>query len=191
MDLLRRVGTVLTYAAMAVAVVGGVLGVLISRDVIRLAKVATGSMRPGIPVGALVASVPVAPDDVAVGDVVMFRPPEPFADADGTPVAHRVVAVETQGARLLVRTRGDANAAADPWVLDARGTTFYRVTWDSLAAGRVTAMVDPSNPRALANFFLLPAWVVALRLIWCERKPPRHRAPRPDSGRPAGRPATA
>ncbi|HVF06094.1 MAG TPA: signal peptidase I [Frankiaceae bacterium] len=179
MRALRRLAGLLTYAAMAVALAAGLVSVLVARDAVRLARVTTGSMRPGIPVGALVASVPVDTDAVGVGDVVMFRPPAPFADADGTPVAHRVVAVERHGDALQIRTRGDANATADPWVLDGRGTTFYRVTWDSLAAGRLTSAVDPGNPRTLANFFLLPAWIVSLRLIWSDRPPPRHRRPRP------------
>lgn len=178
MRVLRRLGTVLTYALTAVALAGVAVSLLVARDVVRLARVTTGSMRPGIPVGALVASVPADADSVGVGDVVMFRPPAPFADAHGTPVAHRVVSVERQRGALRIRTRGDANAAADPWLLDARGTTFYRVTWHSLAAGRLTAAVDPGNPRTLANFFLLPAWLVSLRLIWNDRPPPRHRLPR-------------
>lgn len=182
MRVTRTLATAVSWAAVAVALAGGVAGVLVARDTIRVAHVASGSMRPGIPVGALVAGVPADGHRLAVGDVVMFRPPAPFADAQGTPVAHRVVAVETQPGRTLVRTRGDANAAADPWLLDAAGTTFYRVTFSSLAAGRLTAAIDPTEPRAAANLLLVGAWLVTLRLIWGERRPPRHRAPRPARG---------
>ena len=184
---IHALATGATYAAMTLAVAAGVVAVLVATDRIRLARVLTGSMRPTIPVGALVAGVPT--ERVEVGDVVMFRPPAPYADADGTPVAHRVIAVSTQDGRRLVSTSGDANAAPDPWQLDAAGTTFYRVAGDSLLAGRLTVAIDPGNPRTAANFVMVPAWLVTLRLIWNGREgsdpaperrrgPGRHRAPR-------------
>lgn len=175
--LLRSVADGVTSAFVLLALAGGVAAVLVARDDVRLARVTSGSMAPELPVGALVAAVPER--TVEVGDVVLFRPPPPFADAAGTPVAHRVVGIDDQGGRRLVRTRGDANAAPDPWVLDAAGTTFFRVAGHSLAAGRLTASVDPTNPRTAANLVLLPAWYIVLRLIWSDRKPPRHRAALP------------
>lgn len=71
----------------------------------------TGSMRPGMPPGSLIAVKPVAFDEVRVGDVVTYQ----IRSGDPAVVTHRVVGTtsSTGGDRLLI-TRGDANDLDDP-----------------------------------------------------------------------------
>ncbi|MFI6683194.1 signal peptidase I [Streptomyces sp. NPDC050485] len=85
---------------------------------LRYVPVLTGSMSPGMPPGSLAVTAPLDPADLAVGQIIAFRPPAPLAPQDGKPVLHRVWKLETQpdGHRSL-QTKGDANAAEDSWVL--------------------------------------------------------------------------
>lgn len=70
--------------------------------------VATPSMGQTAPVGSLVFTRPA--DQVVVGDIVSYHPP----GAAGETITHRVVLIDSQGG---LHTRGDINAADDPWTL--------------------------------------------------------------------------
>jgi signal peptidase I len=111
------------------ALVPLVIGLLVVAGRLRVEPVLTGSMAPGIPVGTLVAVTPAS--SVHVGEVIMFVPP-----GAARPVLHRVVSVDGG-----VRTKGDANAAADPWVLSGG---FWRLRWASPEFGRALAALRAS-----------------------------------------------
>jgi len=64
------------------------------------------SMRPALRAGDLVLTTDVAPEKIAVGDIVRFR-------VGGSYVLHRVVEIR-QAAGLEFITRGDANNVDDP-----------------------------------------------------------------------------
>ena len=70
--------------------------------------VLSGSMEPAVHTGDVIITRPVAPGQVAVGEIILFRPArgESF-------VAHRVVAV-TRDPDLQFVTKGDANNGSDP-----------------------------------------------------------------------------
>jgi signal peptidase I len=70
--------------------------------------VATPSMGTAAPVGTLVLTAPVRIDAVERGDIITFRP-----TAGRTSYTHRVVAITPEG----LRTKGDINAAQDPWTI--------------------------------------------------------------------------
>jgi hypothetical protein len=63
------------------------------------------SMSPTLKPADVLHVAPCAPGSISVGDMVVFEP-----ETGGTPVVHRVVAMDGQ----RVRTRGDANADPDP-----------------------------------------------------------------------------
>jgi signal peptidase len=71
--------------------------------------VMTGSMAPGIPVGALIVTLPLRREAVP-GDVILF--PHPWRHAT---VVHRVVAVEHGAVDSDYITKGDANDQEDGW----------------------------------------------------------------------------
>jgi signal peptidase len=85
-----------------------------------------GSMSGSVERGSIVyaRAVPVA--DLRVGDVITYDPPN-GAGPTGK-VTHRIVWAGrgATGARAF-RTKGDANAAADPWRFELRGRTQARV----------------------------------------------------------------
>ncbi|MFZ8757208.1 signal peptidase I [Microbacterium sp. HMH0099] len=90
--------------------------------------VLTGSMRPGMPPGSLVAVRETPVDDIRIGDVITFQ----LRSGEPTVVTHRVVGTtsSTGGDRLLL-TRGDANDVEDPPVQaeQIRGIVVYAVPW--------------------------------------------------------------
>lgn len=89
----------------------GAVGVVVAHVTtgLGLQRVLSDSMRPAFAAGDHLVVVDRAPDDLRVGDVPVL------SFADGTRRAHRVVAVEHDGAGLRVLTRGDANDADDSW----------------------------------------------------------------------------
>lgn len=115
-------------ATLLVATVVGLAGLfwLVRQDGWLVQSVATGSMEPTIPTGSVILSRPVAPEDIEVGDVIVFASPTGATVAAGPDkafesegqmlITHRVVRIETSGG-LAFRTKGDGNDAEDPWMV--------------------------------------------------------------------------
>ncbi|WP_051551414.1 signal peptidase I [Nocardioides sp. URHA0020] len=83
--------------------------------------VSSDSMAGSIDRGSIVFERVVPVSDLRVGDVVTFRAPGD-SEQDAM-VTHRIIAIEPDG----IRTKGDAVAAPDPWVLRTEGPTMSRV----------------------------------------------------------------
>src|SRR5437016_1633138 len=88
----------------------------------RMATVLSGSMGPGMPVGSVAVLVPVDPAAVHVGDVIAYQAPTPEHQV----VTHRVVEITEPGPHPVLRTKGDANGAADPWSARLDGAPAWR-----------------------------------------------------------------
>lgn len=110
--------------------------------------ITSGSMGSALPTGSLAFDRPVEAADVRVGDVVTF----PRPDAPGTLVTHRVVARHGE----VLRTRGDANPAADPWRLGP-GTRLQRVRFHLPYAGYPVAALRSVPLAALGLLALVLA----------------------------------
>ncbi|UCH42969.1 MAG: signal peptidase I [Dehalococcoidales bacterium] len=126
-------------------------GVLSSRLVI----VYSGSMEPELPMGSLAVITQVDPAAIQKGDVITFRSPE-----EGVNVSHRVVAV-SPSAPLTFKTKGDANSAADPFIVPAE-SVVGRVTGSVPNVGYVLGrMADVfTRPWGLVLLIALPSLVV-------------------------------
>jgi len=113
----RRLGTIAKGTAglaTGLAVLGAAAYAALFLAGYRPAVVYSGSMEPVLHVGslALVESVPA--NRLRVGDVVTFGDPY----RPGRLVTHRIVEiVERPEGGLAYRTKGDANAARDPWTI--------------------------------------------------------------------------
>ncbi|GAB3203003.1 hypothetical protein GCM10027261_43250 [Geodermatophilus arenarius] len=140
--LLAGTGSALAVAVYPVVTGGQALAVL------------TGSMRPGLPVGAMVFTRPVDPADLAVGDVVTFQRTPDAPEL----VTHRVVAVDDQGGTPVLVTQGDANDAPDldPVPADAvRGELWFSVP----GLGRAAAVLH--SPKGVGLLVVLVCGVLA------------------------------
>jgi signal peptidase I len=109
----------------------------------------TDSMAPAIERGDLVVVVPVDPHTLTAGDVITYHAPLP-----GRPVVtHRIEQVQRGGDRPVLRTRGDANRAGDPWL----------VRLDGGPAWRMQAVV-PRAGWAIMYLRAVPSWLGTLLL---------------------------
>jgi signal peptidase len=161
------------WAVLLVALLGASLVVATGR--VRLQPVLTGSMAPRYPAGTLVAVTPVDPATLHVGDVVMFVPPAPYRTPTGGPVLHRVVDIGPgPDGHLQLRTKGDANAAADPWAIDAAQGGLAKLRASSVTAGRGVAVL-----RHTTHGPALLVWPGLLLLWWSSRRGPRTASYRP------------
>ena len=67
--------------------------------------VSSGSMEPELPVGSVVYTAPVEPEEIRAGDIITFR-------RAGGAVTHRVT--ENRREERELSSKGDANAREDP-----------------------------------------------------------------------------
>jgi signal peptidase len=117
--------------------------------------VLSGSMTPSYPVGAMVFTRPVDPDQVAVGDIITFQRPSNPAEL----VTHRVLAIDISTGAPVFTTKGDANNAADLDPVPAsavQGRLWFGVP----QLGRLAAVLH--SPQGLGFLVLLICGVVAL-----------------------------
>ncbi|MFD0484510.1 signal peptidase I [Kineococcus sp. GCM10028916] len=148
--------------AAVTALVGllGVVALVASLLGVRVVPVLTGSMSPTVPAGSLALTTRVDAHDIAVGQVIAFRPPPPYVTQGDRPVMHRVAAVSEQGGQRTVRTRGDANPDLDPWTLAITdGTDLGLAQFSVPHLGRVLAGGPLSAGLLLAGVVLLLAAV--------------------------------
>jgi signal peptidase I len=120
----RRLAAVAAQLALVVALAALVgLGLLPRTGWYRPVTVLSGSMEPAFAPGDMVVVTPEPVGAVRVGQVISYRIPV----GDHHVQSHRVIAVLRRDGQISVRTKGDANATADPWTATLHGDTVWRV----------------------------------------------------------------
>jgi signal peptidase len=150
-----------TLAAAVAVVLGALMFVPMALGYERY--VITGdSMGDTIGRGSIVFARAVPVDSLRVGDVITYTPP-PGAGPGGK-VTHRIVWIGrgADGARAF-RTRGDANAAADPWRFELAGRSQARVEAHVPWAGYALAALSVRWVRMLV--IGLPAALIAMAVL--------------------------
>lgn len=131
----------------------------------RTLTVLSGSMRPGIPIGAVVVVTPEQPDQLRVGQIITYRIPID----DHHVVSHRVVKILEGGARPVFQTKGDANDSPDPWIAQVNGgETLWRVRFVVPGLGRTLQWLRGPVVHTVA-VLVLPAvvavwWIIGIWL---------------------------
>jgi signal peptidase len=128
----------------------------------QVVTVLTGSMAPTAPQGSLAVIQPKSREDLRVGDVLTYAIPV----EDHRVVTHRVVEVRQSPKSTIVRTRGDANDAVDPWVAELTAPQVWTERFAIPGVG--SALVALRSKWAqhlgqLAPFFLA---IGVIRAIW-------------------------
>jgi signal peptidase I len=156
---MARVTTALVAGAV-VTFVAAYAGLLVAG--FKPVAVYSGSMRPTLGVGSLAVDRVVSARTVRVGDVITFDDPYD----KGRLVTHRVVQIVPTKHGLAYRTKGDANAARDPWAIRLEGNVG-RVAFQVPGAGYVLWYAHTREVRgALLTLFLVFMLVGVLRRIW-------------------------
>src|SRR4051812_13736134 len=140
--------------------------------------IVSGSMTGTYDRGSLVLDDVVPVDSLKVGDVITYQPPA-GAGPHGL-VTHRIANIEIDklGGKVF-RTKGDANASADPWTFSLPKGEQARVRAGIPYAGFVLAALSRRDLRMLVVG--LPAALIALASIaglWRETGRPAEAAPR-------------
>jgi signal peptidase I len=134
----------------------------------------SGSMRPTLGVGSLAVDRVIQASTVRVGDVITFNDPY----NKGRLITHRVAQIIPTKHGLAYRTKGDANAARDPWAIRLNDRVGH-VAFDVPFAGYVLWYAHTREVRALLlgalAVFLLSG---ALRWIWRSAPAPAAVEPR-------------
>lgn len=110
--------------------------------------------------GSVVFEKAVPPSDLRVGDVITYDPPS------GGPrglVTHRITAIGQRDGRRVYRTRGDANAAADPWEFTLPDPLQARVVFSVPYVGYLLAALTDRTARMIV--IGVPALLVALAVL--------------------------
>ncbi|MDQ1536905.1 MAG: signal peptidase [Actinomycetota bacterium] len=151
----------------------------------RTLSVLSGSMEPGIPVGAIVIVTEESPRDLRAGQIITYKVP-----VDDRPViSHRVVeVVEGEGTdQPVFRTKGDANEAADPWLAKVDGPTVWQVRHTVPGVGRLVYLLRRPGVHTAA-VRVIPALLAVLWLIGIWRHESAEKDLTPTLGNPlAGR----
>jgi signal peptidase len=126
----------------------------------------SGSMAGAYGTGSLVYARAVPTADLRVGDVITYTPP---AGSGPTGlVTHRIVSIESRrdGAREF-RTKGDANAAPDPWRFELNAPAQARVAFGLPLLGHgLAALSDRDLRMGLIGAPALLIAVAALAGLW-------------------------
>lgn len=121
----------------------------------------SGSMTGTYDTGSVVYTKDVPTAQLRVGEVITYAPP-----AGSSPmklVTHRIVERKIQDGRLVLRTKGDANATVDPWTFTLRENTQAVVRFGVPHAGYVvSAFADPRIRKGLIG---VPAILIALLAV--------------------------
>ena len=159
-DVLARL--LLAFALLALVL----LGLLPNLGWYRTETVLSGSMKPYFSPGDIVVVTPEATRDVRVGQVISYHIPV----GDHHVQSHRVIKVVRGGAHPLVRTKGDANAAPDPWTARLNGGTAWQVRAVVPKAGWAIVWLRTPAIRRFA-IFALPLLLAILGLLRIWRAP--------------------
>jgi signal peptidase I len=156
----RRVGRVMCALLIAAGILFGAL--LIAPGLMGWERyvIVSGSMTGTYDRGSLVFDEVVPTKSLKVGDVITYQPP-PGAGPKGL-VTHRIIKIghDRKTGEAYYRTKGDANAAKDPWTFVLSDDEQARVVASVPRVGFVLAALAERQVRMLTVG--LPALLIAL-----------------------------
>ena len=158
----RRAARVVSTLAVATGLLFG--AVLVAPALLGWQRyvIVSGSMTGTYDRGSLVFDEVVPVDTLKVGDVITYKPPA-GSRPEGL-VTHRIATITSDklGHRVF-RTKGDANASADPWTFSLPNREQARVRAGLPYAGFVLAALSRRDLRMLVVG--VPAAFIALMTI--------------------------
>ena len=155
---LRQLGNALSVLLTAVAVVS-LLAVSVLPEALgyKTYTVLSGSMEPAIHTGSMLVALPVAPESLKVGDVIVYN----RSDVSES-VTHRIVDVTSDAGKPAFITKGDANGSPDTWTVQYNGNTAGKIILSVPYLGYAYHAVG--SPQGRVIFLVVP--VLVLSLMW-------------------------
>src|ERR1700733_13632715 len=128
----------------------------------------SGSMTPALRVGGIAVLWPEPVSSVRAGQIIAVHPP-----GEGNYVRiHRVIAVTDRDSQVWVRTKGDANNAADPGPVRLDGKTAYAEHYFVPYLGYLGVWLYKQSTRVALEVVLFTLMVAGgLFLIWGKKDP--------------------
>ena len=158
----KRLGTALATALCAACL--SLAGLMLLPGLLGYQRyvITSGSMTGTYDRGSVVFDKVVPVSDLRVGDAITYAPP-PGSGPSGL-ITHRIVWIgsDTFG-RQALRTKGDANEAADPWTFTLDGATQARVAFHVPYVGYVLSALGIRQVRMAV--IGLPALLIAFAVL--------------------------
>lgn len=158
----KRLGTALATALCAACL--SLAGLMLLPGLLGYQRyvITSGSMTGTYDRGSVVFDKVVPVSDLRVGDAITYMPP-PGSGPSGR-ITHRIVWIgsDTFG-RQTLRTKGDANEAADPWTFTLDGATQARVAFHVPYIGYVLSALAIRQVRMAV--IGLPALLIAFAVL--------------------------
>jgi signal peptidase len=158
----RRVGRILATALCAACL--GLAGLMLLPGLLGYQRyvITSGSMTGTYDRGSVVFDDVVPVSDLEVGDAITYTPP-PSSGRQGL-ITHRIVWIGSDKfGRRILRTKGDANEAADPWTFSLDGHTQARVAFDVPYVGYAISALSIRKVRMI--LIGLPALLIAFAVL--------------------------
>ena len=153
------------------AVLAGGAALVFDSQNYRALAMETGSMAPAIRAGDLVLLRKVDPYQIRPGVVITFQSPLSHVQ-----VTHRVASVDYTALGPVFTTKGDANGAADPWVLRYQASGWVVAAVIPQAAAFIARFSTSEGRAAIAAILFLVVFIILLP------GQPARLAPRPQAG---------
>jgi signal peptidase I len=158
----KRLGTALATALCAACL--GLAGLMLLPGLLGYQRyvITSGSMTGTYDRGSVVFDEVVPVSDLRVGDAITYTPPA--GSGPSGRITHRIVWIGSdQFGRQTLRTKGDANEAADPWTFTLDGATQARVAFHVPDVGYVLSALAIRQVRMAV--IGLPALLIALCVL--------------------------
>jgi signal peptidase len=125
----------------------------------QIRPILSGSMRPGFPIGGVAITQTIPTRQLKVGDVAVFHPPF----LNNVTYIHRIISIsKSSNQQYLIRTKGDDNPIADPWLLRITSKNAYVTRFTLPFIGYVAVWVHSYSGR---KFLLMIAGILAIIFI--------------------------
>lgn len=124
----------------------------------QIRPILSGSMRPGFPIGGVAITQTIPTNQLKVGDVAVFHPPF----LKNTTYIHRIISINRSNKQYIIRTKGDDNPTADPWLLRITTKNAYVARFTLPFIGYLAVWVHSYNGRRI---LLTIAGILAIILL--------------------------
>lgn len=170
---LHRLWRIVTGLLLIAAAVGAVSAmVIVMTQHLGFAPVLSPSMEPTFHPGDLIVTRPEPATSVRVGQVVAL----PVPSEPSQRYVHRVISVTIKDGKPLVRTKGDANPAPEPFTLRVDSPTVPHVVATVPYVGRLSLLLQHTKTRLAVIVITIAAMLLAAwrMLAGAPRKRGRH-----------------